>query len=547
MIKEITDIDAILQPILTRRRRLILEQTGISPELLDADLYRNLRDMKNELKKKEQSIVLKDAVIHEKEREIADMGKVINGKDKTIADKDRVITDKDKTIADKDKIIAEKDAEIIKLKQQLGKLDRPVTTSMNSSLPPSKNPIGIKHTNSIREKSGKTTGGHKGHKGITRMRSLTPGIIELCAPEYCPCCGEKVDKDQLYEKEIRQQIDLPSPVIPIITDYVQLTGTCKCGTKLKGEFPAGIEGNVSYGPNVQAAVAFLSTEQSISFKRIPEIMKYLFGIEMSQGTIGNILKKMRKNARIGCEAIRKRIESSDIIGADETGINIDGKTMWMWVFQTELLTYMFVDDGRRKAIIDKHFPDGFRDSILVTDRLASYFNVDVMEHQDCLVHILRNTFFFALLLSEESWPLDFMDFLRESIDTKKKEGASIELFNKQKEKLDELLGRTPKAENEEDAEKYDKLNRFIQQMIKHRDNLLTFLKYESVPADNNASEREIRTVKTKMKVSGMFKTLDGAQAYADIHSIVRTAKKNGRNPFIALVEVAKYKPSKEEQ
>lgn len=512
MNKQVTDIEQIIQPLLTRRRMLILREAGVSEDMLDADLYRDLRESKKEIKR-----LSKDA------------------------------TKKDELIAKKDERIAALEKENEELRKKLGKLDRPVTTSMNSSLPPSKNPIGTKHipmTNSLREKSTRNTGGQPGHEGHTRLRCMTPGKVEICAPEYCPCCGKPVNKKALKELETRQLVDMPALVLPVITDYVQMAGTCECGQELIGEFPDVAKAPVCYGPNVEATVAFLSTVHSIPFKRLTEVMEYFFGIHMSQGTVSNILRDMRKKAKIGCEAIRRKIELDEVVGADETGVTVNGETMWMWVFQTALLTYMFIADGRRKEIIDEHFPDGLIKSVLITDRLSSYFNVDVKEHQDCLVHILRNTLYFTLLLPDETWPLDFMDFLRDSIHTKKEEGASMELHDRQKQKLGELLAREVECKKEEDKDKYDKLQRFIEQMKKHKDNLLTFLKYQNVPADNNASERAVRSVKTKMKVSGQFKSIEGAQAYANIHSIVQTAIKNKQNPLDALVEVAKYKIEK---
>lgn len=519
MNKQITDIEQIIQPLLTRRRALILREAGISEDMLDADLYRDLRESKKEIKRLNQNV----------------------------AEKDELISKKNELISKKDDRIAALEKENEELRKKLGLLDRPVTTSMNSSLPPSKNPIGTKHvpmTNSLREKSTKKSGGQPGHEGHTRYRSLTPGKIEKCVPQFCPCCGKPVCADSLKEKEVRQLVDMPALVLPVITDYIQMVGTCECGHKLVGEFPDEVKAPVCYGPNIMATVAFLSTVHSIPFKRLAEIMENLFGVHMSQGTISNILKDMRKKARVGCEAIRRKVEVDEVVGADETGVNVNGKIMWMWVFQTALLTYMFIADGRRKEIIDEHFPDGLAKSILISDRLSSYFNVDVKEHQDCLAHLLRNTLYFTLLLPEEPWPVDFMDFLRESIHTKKEEGASMELYDKQKDKLENLLEKEIKCPNKDDADSYEKLLRFRQQMIKHKDNLLTFLKYQNVPADNNSSERAVRPVKTKMKVSGQFKSEDGAQAYANIYSIVQTAVKNGQNPLDALVEVAKYKIQK---
>lgn len=104
---------------------------------------------------------------------------------------------------------------------------------------------------------------------------------------------------------------------------------------------------------------------------------------------------MRKKAQMPYEKIRHEVEHSAVVGGDETGININGKNDWMWTFQTELATYLVMDEHRGKAVINKHFPDGFPESTVVSDRLSAYFSLEAKSHQICLAHLLRNTNFFV--------------------------------------------------------------------------------------------------------------------------------------------------------
>ncbi len=62
-----------------------------------------------------------------------------------------------------------------------------------------------------------------------------------------------------------------------------------------------------------------------------------------------------------------------------------------------------------------------------------------------------------------------------------------------------------------------------------------------VPFDNNASERALRIVKTKTKVSGGFRSEDGCKNYCDALSIINTAKKRRINPFEAILGVFEEK------
>ncbi|MFI3316597.1 MAG: transposase [Rikenellaceae bacterium] len=158
----------------------------------------------------------------------------------------------------------------------------------------------------------------------------------------------------------------------------------------KGEFPKEVSGAVCFGHNIDATVAYFSTLQNVPFARLTHLMEVLFGVKMSQGSISNILKRMRKRAQLPYEMIRKSVEQSKVVGADESGAKIDGKNHWMWTFQTEMASYLAINKSHGGKVVNSHFPDGFPDSTLVSDRLALYFNVVAKDHQICLAHLLRN-------------------------------------------------------------------------------------------------------------------------------------------------------------
>lgn len=509
MKQQITDIEMVIQPLLTRRRMLILREAGVSEDLLYADVYRLLRDTRKEYHRLKKEHDKNEAIIAEQRKK----EKELNAE------------------------IARLQKELAEANKKLGRLDRPQKTSNNSSVPPSKNPIGIKHTNSLRKPSTRPNGGQPGHKGVTAQMSDYPDHTVQCAPNVCPCCGKQVDKAALRVGERRQVIDLPKPVFPMITEYDSMEGTCTCGCHLKGEFPKEATAPVAYGPNIHATVAYLNTLQNLPFKRLKEAMSTLFNVNMSEGTIANILNRMRKYSAKGYEAIRRDITNTKVVGADETGVKINGELFWMWVFQTAVASYFFVDKGRAHEIIEKHFPEGFLEQILVTDRLSAYFVIETEGHQVCLAHLLRNLIYLTLLSPECSWPVDMIELLGEAMKRWKSEGFSKHLHDEFKPKLDKLLDDETEIKAEP-PEKQEAIVAFRKNLAKKKEYILTFLRTEGVPPDNNASERAVRPVKTKLKVSGQFKTEAGAETYANLHSIVQTARKNGQDPFFALQTVA---------
>ncbi|MFR9668092.1 MAG: IS66 family transposase [Rikenellaceae bacterium] len=484
------------------------------------------------------------SIVDEIDNRFTSLKKKISYRDKVIAESREIISNREATIAKKDATITSKEERINELEKEVIRLKilakdnipTPTLTSKNSSVPSSKNPFNTPQTRSLREKSVKNSGGQAGHAGVTKEWNETPDTIEgLQAPTICPSCGKNIEDLPQFEGERRQVVDIPAVVVPMVKEYIEMRRKCSCGKCVKGEFPKEVSGTVCFGRNIDATVAYLSTLQNIPFARLTHLMEVLFGVKMSQGSISNILKRMRKKAQLPLEMIRRSVEQSAVVGADESGATIDGKNHWMWTFQTELASYLAIDKSHGGKVVNDHFPDGFPDATLVSDRLALYFNVVVKDHQICLAHLLRNTIYIEELTSGHKWAKEMLELLRGSIHRRKAEGCSEEIKAEFRERLDELLGREVVLKSRKRQEIF---NKFREGLSKHRDNIFTFLLREDVPSDNNASERSLRPVKTKLKVSGQFKSTEGAQQYATLQSIVQTARKCGQDPLVALLAVA---------
>ena len=452
------------------------------------------------------------------------------------------INEQQTLIEQKDARISALEKENALLKAALDKKSLPKADSHNSSVPPSQDKFGIPHTSSQRNCT-KKNGGQEGHKGSTLEMAENPNLTEKHEPAItiCPCCGKPVDTTRYKQIRRRQVIDIPTPVLPVVTEHIVYGYDCECGQHFEGVFPEGVTAPVSYGPNVKATVAYVSAMHSMPFKRLVEMLNVFFGLNMSQGTIASILNEMRKYCKDNYEAIHQRLLKQEVLGGDESGIKIDGINYWMWVFQNAMLTYILIDRSRGKKVLEATFPDGLPNTILESDRWSAYFDMLVKDHQLCLAHLLRNTFYFTQLLPKCKWPLDLMELLKESIERKKKGELGRELRDEYTKKLQELLDTVPSVSGKE---KQKRLNTFVKGIRKHVDHIFAFLEYEEVEPTNNASERAVRPVKTKMKVSGQFKTKDGADNYASIHSIIQTAQKQGMDSFSVLLDIVKSKGKK---
>ena len=426
------------------------------------------------------------------------------------------------------------EAENAALRARLSRYEKPVKDSHNSSIPPSQENLkaqSTRRTRSLRTSSSRHTGGQEGHEGSTLLMKDTADITKTHIPCFCSICGLSLSDLPGKEIEVRQSIDIPLPICPVVTNHVIVEKICSCGKCNRGSFPAHVKPGVSYGVNLHAAVAYLSTVQHIPFKRLTGVIKDFYGIEISQGTVSNILNRMRRQASPGYEAIRQIIEKSPVVGADETGEHLNGSLHWMWTFQNRLATYIFQHSSRGKAAIDEHFPQGLPHSILVTDRHSSYFNMETEGHQICLAHLLRELLYLGELDKEQKWSSSVLVLLRDSIHQKKKTSLAEIDVGSIKERFQDLM--------QHDLSLLDEQFKTLQKsLIKHGQHLFQFLEHTDVPYDNNSSERSIRPLKVKQKVSGMFKSDNGADAFCQLHSIVDTARKNNRNPFMALIAIA---------
>ena len=423
--------------------------------------------------------------------------------------------------------------EIAELKKRLGAPPDPpgpLKNSANSSVPPSKEDIRssqIRKTASLRVKSGRPVGGQAGHDGHTLLRRSQADKTIMSELNFCTHCGESVEHIEGVVVETRQMIDIPL-LVSELTAYIVTEKLCKCcGKKLRGRFPKGVNAPIFYGPNIQSMVAYLSEAQYVPVKRLTELMNDFFGISMSMGTVCNIIEKIKKGAKPVYDNIRQRVAHSPVVGADETGENVNGKLYWLWAWQTDKLTYLASHKNRGQVAIDTDFPDGLKHSILVTDRHSSYFNMDVKGHQLCLAHLIRNLKYLNEFDTKQTWSSQFLELLRDAIHQRKTLAwIDIDRLNIMS-RLDRLL--------EEPLEHLDKMFARIQRSLrKLKDAVFTFLYDQNVPYDNNGSERAIRKTKIKMKVSQAFRSENGADAFAILHSIMDTAKKNNQSPFLAL-------------
>lgn len=422
---------------------------------------------------------------------------------------------------------------VAELEERLAKYETP-KNSRNSSVPPSRDENRPKRNQSLRKKSGKRPGGQAGRKGKTLEMVKEPDHVEEIVPKYCKACGAGLSGRAPYLEGRRQVVDIP-PIRAEVTEYRTYSRKCGCGHCTVPDFPQGVVSPIGYGPNAESLASYLHARQYLPYKRMAEMFADVLGVGISEGGIGLLLERFAQKARPVYQEIRQRVQASTVVGSDETGAKVNGKRNWFWTWQTPGLTYIAHSPTRGKAAVEANFPDGLPNSVLVHDCWNPQRSTKAKAHQICLPHLLRDIAYLKERFPSRKWPKDFESILADAMALSEEGPPGPTATAQVENRLRKLLERPPDRACKE-------LYAFYKRVLKERGNLFTFLHYNGVPFDNNGSERAVRNIKVKQKISGQFKTEKGAQGFAMIRSVIDTTMKNGQNVLEALSLIAKLQP-----
>jgi len=235
------------------------------------------------------------------------------------------------------------------LRGRLAELERRLgLNSSNSGKPPSSD--GLKkppRVRSLREPSGKKTGGQNGHPGETLRRTETPDATIHHYPEVCAGCGEPLTPAMAMDHVARQVFDLPEPRPLIVTEHRAHGCRCAaCGTQTRGAFPEGVTAPVQYGKRIGAFVLYLLHYQLLPEKRLAALMADLFGITLVTATIARISQDCAQRFQGFADAVRDHVAAAPVKHMDETGFRIGGRTQWLHIASTVWLTFYRVSAKR---------------------------------------------------------------------------------------------------------------------------------------------------------------------------------------------------------
>jgi transposase len=306
-------------------------------------------------------------------------------------------------------------------------------------------------------------------------------------------------------------------------------GVCPCcARRFKATPPAGLEPGSPFGPNLRAFVLYLRYTQAISFERLARLMSDLLGLRISEGALNNLLDAGRPAFAWQASQIRRHLLCGSALQSDETSMRVGKRTWWNWVFHHGESACFVIRPSRGSAVV-KDFLGEVRPDYWVSDRYGAQMGWAVKDHQVCLAHLLRDVQY-VIDAGDAAFAPGLKRLLQQATGIGQRRArladASLRSYaGKLERKLDALLRVAP---GNRPGEK-------LQQLIKKvRPHLFVFVTNRDVPATNNGSEQALRPCVIFRKVTNCFRSQWGADLYADIRSVIETARRRAVGAFEAI-------------
>jgi transposase len=427
-------------------------------------------------------------------------------------------------------------ARVAELERRLG------LNSCNSSKPPSSD--GLKkpprRTHSLRELSRKASGGQPNHPGKTLSAVANPDHTVDHFPISCDKCGEPLPQSAGDGYVARQVFDLPDPTPLVVTEHRAHRCRCAaCGKLTTGTFPQSVSAPVQYGERIAAYVIYLATFQFVPEDRLATLMLDLFGVTLSRATIGQMSRRAGRRLLGFADAVRQLILTAPVKHLDETGFRIVKRLRWLHIAATAALTFYRIGSSRGDML------SGLS-GIVVHDHWKSYDTIPGVQHALCNAHHLRELQ--ALVeIEHEDWARQMQVLLRRTCHA---EHLARAKETPPDQRLIDLIGRRYDAIVAKGLAFHAALptlaiklkldgsprggrpprrvgHNLLLRLSERKQDVLRFLTNPDVPFTNNQAERDARMMKLKQKISGCFRSVQGADDFTVIRTLFGTAKKRG--------------------
>ena len=424
--------------------------------------------------------------------------------------------------------------------------------SHNSSLPPSRD-HGTRKPLGPRPKSQKPSGGQKGHLGHTLMQVQTPDEVIAHRPLVCQRCHRDLREEAGEIIERRQVHDVP--VLRLQVHEHQREAICcpDCQHLSYGRFPERVDAPVQYGPRVQALAVYLSQFQLLPVQRTCEALDDVCQAAVSQGTVLQWISEAAHALEPTGEHLKELLLRSHVQHVDETSVHVNGLVRWVHVNSTRWLTlYSWQPKRGAEGIQAVGIIPRFAGRA-VHDRWTSYDRY-ACSHSLCGAHLIRDAIFVAEQ-QKQAWAQDMVDHLLHLVEVTgqwREKGARFlppEVRDRLLAQYFSILAdgfaahaaqappRSDPPRKKAGRKKQDPSKNLLDALLLRAEQVLAFVDDLSVPFPNNLAERDLRMIKVQQKVSGTFRSPQGAIAFCTIRSYLSTMRKQGRSMLDAMLAV----------
>jgi transposase len=442
--------------------------------------------------------------------------------------------------AEQARLIATLQARVAELERRLGK------DSSNSSRPPSQDGLGKPPApRQQRRGGGRAPGKQPGAPGAHLAQVPDPDQVVVHRPERCDGCGGDLTLAPVTGVEARQVVDLPQ-VRLWVCEHRAERRACGCGHLTAGVFPEQARAGACYGPGVRGLAGYLMVAHHLPVERAARVLGDVLGAGVSVGMLAGLAAEGAGRLGGFIERVREQLTRAEVAHFDETGARVAGRLHWVHSASTPLLSWFTVHAKRGVEAMDAAgVLPGFH-GVAVHDGWSPYWRYQGATHALCAAHLLRELEA-AAELPGQGWAAELGEWFTiacAQAALARDAGADrlqATVLAGLTDRYDRILA-TGRAANPPPPRPPGRRRRrrrspavcLLERLQVHRDEVLRFLADLRVPPTNNLAERDIRMVKLQQKISGCWRTLDGAQAFLTVRSYVATARKHGVNPLAAL-------------
>lgn len=329
---------------------------------------------------------------------------------------------------------------------------------------------------------------------------------------------------------------------------------CKdCGTIFRSLIPPELKEKAQYGNNIQALALSLMNTTNVP---INKTAMFLFGITEGQlspceGYIAKLQKRAAKRLKAFQNDLFTHLIKLTLMYWDDTVIMINTKRACMRFYGNEKIAYYTAHMHKDMASLDD---DKILESLTSETKTmhdhnkVNYNDKYSFENIECNQHLQRD----CQKNSDDTchvWSTELKQLISNAIHERKLliekgiQSFDSDYINKFNKELDNCLEKGWQ-ENARDPDNYG--SRFektlLERIAKYRDNYFSWVEDFTLPTTNNLAERGLRGIKSHMKVSGQFESVEAARNHAVIKTYIETCRRNGINEITALQRLCTNNP-----